>query len=287
MTINSAQSLVKESIDLISLPDVYIQLRNVMTSPDSSMEDIANVIIYDPAITARILKFINSPYYGLVGHVDTMTHAISLLGVQQVHDLVLATVVVDSFSGFTNDYLNIYDFWFNGVYCAVTARLLAYQCQDVDAERPFIAGLLHNIGHLVAYQKIPEACRAAVDMAIEKDIDLYIAEREVLGFDYGQVGAELMREWAFPESLQETTEFHMEPEKAKQYKTETAIIHIASAITQHALAKEPIDPEIINVNPVCWKLTGLLVEDMPEVKKEVDLQASHVMNMLFTFKKSA
>ncbi len=284
---NSAQSLVKESIDLISLPDVYVRLREVMLSPDSSMEDIANVIVYDPAITTRILKFINSPYYGLVGQIDTMTHAISLLGIQQVHDLVLATVVVDSFSGFTNEHLNIYDFWFNGVYCAVMARMLAYRCKDVDAERPFIAGLLHNIGHLIAYQKIPESCRVAADLAIEKDIDLYLAERKVLGFDYGQVGAELMREWAFPESLQQTTEFHMEPEKAKQNQVETAIIHIASVITQHALAKKPVDPETLIINPICWQLTGLSVEDMPELKKEVDTQASYVMNMLFTFKKSA
>lgn len=283
----TAQSLVKESIELISLPDVYVRLRSVIASPDSSMSDVAQIIVHDPAITARLLKLVNSPFFGLASKVDTMTHAINLLGTQQVHDLVLATVVVDSFSGFTNDAFNIYDFWFKGVYCAVTARLLAYHCDDVDTERPFIAGLLHNIGHLVTQQKLPDESKLALSLASEKHIDLYLAEREVLGFDYAQVGSALMAEWSLPESLQNITEFHIEPVKAPNYRLETAIIHIASVITHDALKEIPITPETLSVNPVCWQLTGLSVEDMPEIKREVDKQVAMVMNLLFTHKKTA
>ena len=283
----TAQSLVKESIELISLPDVYIRLRNVINTPNSSMSDVAHIIVHDPAITARLLKLVNSSFFGLASKVDTMTHAINLLGTQQVHDLVLATVVVDSFSGFTNDALNIYDFWFNGVYCAVTARLLAYHCDDLDTERPFIAGLLHNIGHLVAYQKIPDETQAADKLATQKNIELYMAERELLGFDYAQIGAELMREWSLPKSLQDITEFHVEPVKASAFKLEAAIVHIASAITKNALAKIPISSETMAIKPECWEITGLSIDDMAELKKEVDAQASMVMNLLFTHKKSA
>ncbi|RDH84029.1 MAG: hypothetical protein DIZ80_07805 [endosymbiont of Galathealinum brachiosum] len=283
----TAESLVKESIELISLPDVYIRLRSVINSPNSSMSDVAQIIVHDPAITARLLKLVNSSFFGLRTKVDTMTHAINLLGTQQVHDLVLATVVVDSFSGFTNDSFNIYDFWFNGVYCAVTARLLAYHCGDIDTERPFIAGLLHGIGHLVTFQKMPEESKKAIELSTQKNIDLYLAEREVLGFDYAQVGAELMREWQLPKSLQDITQFHIEPVKAPDYRLETAIIHIASVITENALAEKTISPETLAVNPVCWQLTGLSIEDMPALKQEVDQQASMVMNMLFKNKKSA
>jgi len=283
----TAQSLVKESIELISLPDVYIRLRSVISSPNASMSDVAQIIVHDPAITARLLKLVNSPFFGLASKVDTMTHAINLLGTQQVHDLVLATVVVDSFSGFTNDSFNIYDFWFNGVYCAVTARLLAYHCDGLDTERPFIAGLLHNIGHLVTHQKMPEESQLALKLANEKNIDLYIAEREVFGFDYAQVGSALMAEWNLPKSLQDITEFHIEPVKAPDFRLETAIIHIASIITHDALEEIPIIPETLSVHPVCWQLTGLSAEDMPAIKTEVDAQASMVMNLLFTHKKSA
>jgi len=284
----TAQTLVKETVELVSLPDVYIRLRDVINSPDSSMADVAEIIAFDPSITARLLKLVNSPFYGLVAKVDTITHAINLLGTQQIHDLVLATSVIDSFSGFTNDYFNIYDFWFNGVYCAVTARLLAYYCKGVDnTERPFVAGLLHDIGHLVTYQIIPQETHRALETATQKNISLYMAEREILGFDYAQVGAELMREWQLPKSLQEITEFHIEPEKASNKQLETAILHIASAITQNALEQIPISPETLAINPICWQITGLSIDEMAEIKKEVDQQASSVMNVLFRNKKSA
>lgn len=284
---HTAQTLVKESIDLMSLPDVYIRLRDVITAQNSSMSDVAQILVHDPAITARLLKLVNSPFFGLVSKVDTMTRAINLLGTQQVHDLVLATVVVDTFSGFVNDSLNLYDFWFHSVYCAVAARLLAYHCNDLDTERPFIAGLLHNIGHLVTYQIMPEESKATLALADEKNIDLYLAEREILGFDYAMVGAELMREWKLPRSLQDITEFHIEPEKSKDFMLETAIMHIATAITKNSIAEIPVTPETLEVNPICWEITGLSIDDMPDIKKEVDQQASMVMGMIFTQKKSA
>jgi len=284
---HTAQNLVKESVELISLPDVYIRLRDVVNSPDTSMADVAEVIANDPSATARLLKLVNSSFFNLTSKVDTITHAINLLGTQQVHDLVLATSVVDSFSGFSNDYFNLYDFWFNGVYCAVTARLLAYYCKDLDTERPFVAGLLHNIGHLVTYQKIPEESRSAIELAAHKNISIYMAEREVLGFDYAQVGAELMHEWQLPKSLQEITEFHIEPEKASEFQLETAIIHIAATMTQNAIAQIPVSSETLVVSPMCWQITGLSADTMPEIKKEVDQQASMLMNLLFTHKKSA
>ncbi|WP_198265778.1 HDOD domain-containing protein [sulfur-oxidizing endosymbiont of Gigantopelta aegis] len=250
------------------------------------MADVAEIISYDPALTARLLKLVNSPFFGLVAKVDTITRAINLLGTQQVHDLVLATAVIDSFSGFDNDCFNIYDFWFNGVYCAVTARLLAYYCQDLDTQRSFVGGLLHNLGHLIMYQKIPEEALRAAELATEKNISLPISEREILSFDYAQLGAELMREWKLPESLQEITEFHIEPEKSDRFKIETAIVHIASAITQNALAQIPISEETLKVKPLCWELTGLSSDKMADIKTEVDQQAGAVMSILFKQKKS-
>lgn len=283
----TAQTLVKESVELISLPDVYVRLRNVIALPDSSMADVAEVIASDPSITARLLKLVNSSFFGLESQVDTITRAINLLGTQEVHDLVLATSMVDSFSGFSNEYFNIYDFWFKGVYCAVTARLLAYYCKDLDTERPFVAGLLHNIGHLLTYQKIPHESRSAIKLAAQKNIKLYMAERELLGFDYAQLGAEMMREWKLPVSLQEITEFHLEPARASNYQLEAAIIHIAAEITDKALAQIPVSAETLAVNPVSWQMTGLSVDAIPDIKKEVDQQASMVMSLLFSHRKQA
>lgn len=283
----TAQSLVEGSIELLSLPDVYIRLRDVVDAPHSSMSDIAQVISQDPATTARLLKLVNSAFFGLPSQVDTITRAINLLGTQQVNDLVLATSVIDSFSGFDNDYFSIYDFWYSGVYCAVSASLLAYRCGGIDTERPFVGGLLHNIGHLIMYQKIPQETHSTVEMAHQRNISRHIVEREILGFDYSDVGVELMRAWKLPESLQEIIGFHVEPEKAGDFKQEAAIIHIASAITEQVAAQQPVTADTLGINPVCWQLSGLSVDVIPEINEESAQQVSMVMDILFTRKKSA
>ena len=283
----TAQDLVKESIDLLSLPDVYLRLKSVIDSPDSSMAEVTEIIAYDPSITARLLKLVNSPFFGLVSKVDTITRAVNLLGLEEVHDLVLATSVIDSFSGFTNEHFNIYDFWFNGVYCAVTARLLAYYSKSIDTQRPFVAGLLHNLGHLLMYQNMPHESLAAILMSTQKGISLYEAEREIMGFDYAQVGGELMREWELPNSLQEITEFHPTPEQSTDFQLETAIIHIASMITDNAIKQLPISPETLDINPLCWDVTGLSIHEMSVYKSEFDQQAAQVMSLLFTHKNNA
>ena len=283
----TAETLVKESMDLISLPDVYIRLRSVINSPDYAMSDVAQVIVHDPAVTSRLLKLVNSAYFGLPNTIDTMTHAVNMLGAQQVHDLVLSTVVVDSFSGFSNEQFNIYDFWYKSVYCAVTARLLAYNCKDLDTERPFIEGLLHDVGHMLMYQFMPDESLAAAEVASSSLQPLYLAEREALGFDYADIGARLMNEWKLPASLQEVTRCQNEPEQSSEYQLETCILHIASAITEHAIAEQPVSAESLMVKPICWQLTGLKADDMQGIKTEVDQQVMMVMNMLFSQRKSA
>lgn len=280
----TAKDLVNHSIKLISLPDAYLRLKSVIDAPNSSMADVAQVISQDPSLTARLLKMVNSPFYGFASKIDTISRAINMLGTRQVHDLALATTVVNSFSGFTNDSFNIYDYWMNSVYCAASARLLAFYCDGIDTERPFVAGLLHDIGHLVMYQQIPEQTRDALDMAEDEKMKLYQAEREVLGFDYAEVGAELMDKLDLPESLKQVTRYQLEPEKAKdKFKLETTIVHIATEITEAAIADKEVT-EDLEVAENSWSITGLSPDVLPRVKEEADQQWQMSMDLIFTKK---
>ena len=279
----TSEELVSRSVKLISLPDVYIRLKAVIETPNSSMSDIAMVISHDPALTARLLKLVNSSFYGFTGSIDTVTHAINILGTRQVEELVFATTFASSLSStrFSSHVMNMYDFWFNSVYCAVTARLLAFHCDDIDTERPFVSGLLHDIGHLVLYSEIPEEAAPAMDIARQQATSLHQAERELLGFDYAQVGADLLRSWSLPDSLVEIIGCQNEPAKADDYQLETAILNIAIAITRLALAGIPVTPETLAIDPVCWEITGLSVDDMAATKEDVDDQAGVAMDILF------
>jgi len=279
----TASDLVNNSIQLISLPDAYIRLKSVIDSPDTSMADVAQVISQDPSLTTRLLKMVNSPFYGFASKIDTISHAINMLGTRQIHDLALATTVVNSFSGFTNEHLNIYDFWRNSVYCASNARLIAFYSNNIETtERPFVAGLLHDIGHLVMYQKIPQETRKAASMAKEHEMPLFLAERELIGFDYAEVGAELLSSLNLPESLKQITQYHNEPAKASdQYKLETTIVHIATQITDAAIAAKPVTEEL-EVAENSWQVTGLNPQVLPMVKQEADQQWQVSMDLIFT-----
>lgn len=277
----TSEELVKQSVKLVSLPDVYVRLKSVIDTPNSSMSDVAMVIGHDPALTARLLKLVNSPLYGFAANIDTVTQAINLLGTRQVEELVFATTIVNSMSGFSNDTMNMYDFWFNSVYCAVTTRLLAFNCDDLDTERPFVSGLLHDIGHLVMYSEIPDECRPVIKAGKDQYTDMYLAERDMLGFDYAEVGAALLKGWGLPPSLVEIIGCQNEPAKSENYTLETAVLHIGIAITRAALAEIPVTPETLSIDPVCWEITGLSINEMPGIKEEVDDQASIGMDILF------
>lgn len=279
----TSEELVSRSVKLISLPDVYMRLKAAVNAPNTSMSDIAMVIGHDPALTARLLKLVNSSFYGFAANIDTVTHAINLLGTRQVEELVFATTIASSLSKsrFSTEIMTMYDFWFKSVYCAVTARLLAFTCEDIDTERPFVSGLLHDIGHLVMYAEIPDEASPAIRMAREQNAELYRMEQELLGFDYAKVGADLLRNWSLPESLVEIIGCQNEPARSEQYQLETAILHIALAITRAALAEKSVESEVSQLDPVCWEITGLSADMMDMIKHDVDDQASQAMDILF------
>ena len=180
---------------LPSLPDVYLRLKEVLDDPDFCMADVAQVVGNDPAMTARLLRIVNSAYFGLATEIETVNRAVGLLGTQEVHDLVLAVSVAQSFAGMSNEVMNMQRYWKRSVRTAVAAKELASLCNVLDGERLFVGGLLRDIGHLFLYQYAPTKALQALELAKAQQAPLYKAERAVIGADYASVGAELMRQW--------------------------------------------------------------------------------------------
>ncbi len=223
------QTLFDES-NLVSLPDAYIKLQQLLAEDDYALADVAEIIGYDPAISARLLRMVNSAYFGLVANIDTISRAINYLGAQQVHDLVLTTSIAETFSDIKNPAFNLYTFWQQSIYCAIAARELAVLCNVLDSERLFVAGLLHKIGQLMMSQAIPQLTLQAQQLAEQSGITLAKAEQEAIGFDYTQAGAELLQHWKLPTSLTMTTRYQLQPALADDFSLEVSIIHIAAAM---------------------------------------------------------
>ena len=137
--------LLYDSLESLSLPDVYVRLREVMESDNASMQDAAEIISLDPALAARVLRMANSAFYGFRSQVDTVSRAANILGMQKIHDVVLAASVSKAFEGISNELIDIDTFWYRSVHCGFLAKAIAEGAGLRNTESMFVRGLLHDI----------------------------------------------------------------------------------------------------------------------------------------------
>ena len=252
---------VIESAKLISLPDIYLKLKELMEDPDYTMAEVALLVGRDPGMAGRFLRVVNSPLYRRIRKIDTVSQAVSLLGVRQVHDIVLRASIAEAFDGIQTEVMNMKKFWQRSFYCALMTKQLAQQHEIGEDDRFFLAGLLHDIGHLFMYIAIPAESQQAIVKAKKLARPLFQVEREMLGFDYAKLGGYMMQQWHLPNSLQIMTCFHPEPGRSTQFSSETATLHIASLLAQSDLEDGDFGAGTFVVDPVVWQLTGLTEEN--------------------------
>lgn len=258
MKINISE-LVQGVGDLVTLPDVFIRINQLVENPDSTIADIAQAVSQDPAFTVRLLRVANSTFYGFSSSVDTVSKAVSVIGTSQIRNLALSTAVANSFSGLSNKLVSMDNFWRHSLYCGLAARKLAKLAGKCDAEAVFTAGLLHDIGELVIFNRLPELAREALLLVLDSadELALHQSEQQIMGFDHAQVGGELARQWKLPTLLEECIAFHHDINAAKRYPRETAIVHIANILAQMAEVQTQDISDVAPINPVAWEVCGL------------------------------
>ena len=244
---------------LVSLPDVCFRVNEMVDDPNSSALDIATVLSRDPTLTAQLLRIANSPYYGFPSRVETISRAITVIGMQDLRDLVLSTSVINAFGADKNDLINMEKYWRHSLFTGFIARELGGKTTTkvLCKERLFAAGLLHDIGQLIMTAKVPEIMRIILHRA-KADAEPYNeVEQVVFGLGHSEVGAELMKQWGLPESFQAVARFHHEPAKADDFKLEVSIIHIANAMSHIANMHGLGFKEKLKICPEAWAITGL------------------------------
>lgn len=284
MSTAEIQNLVNNASNLVSLPEVALRVNQIANDPNSTADDMASVITQDPALVVRMLKIANSAYYGLSTEVETITRAVAILGTNKIRDLVLSTSASQAFDGIPNDLITMQDFWHHSLYCGLLAQILSKKSKKANSESIFIAGLLHDIGQLLMFNQLPEKSHESILLLMEgtEDLETFEAERHVFGFDHMQVGAELIKNWKLSPVLQECVEFHHEPQNAKEFPIEVALINIANAVAVMAdFDSMSEDDEIPRINPISWKLTGLSKDILPDAIKEAQEEITEIESVLF------
>lgn len=280
----SPEDMVRGVIKLISLPELYIRMNQVMEDPNHNASQVGDVISHDPALTASVLRIVNSAYYNLAVKIELVSRAVSIIGERDLRNLVLATSSVDSFKRLPNELVDIRLFWGHSVHTGIIARLLSRHCNILHGERLFVAGLLHDIGKLILYFEEPELSQQVLMEASENDGMLFRAESRLFGFSHADVGGALMSAWEMPDTLIEAVKYHHNPLDARIHPLETAIVHIANAVMDSISPDTEVDEHLLDDHPgfvpETLEITGLDLSLLPEIMDQAREQASDVLDII-------
>ncbi|MDH5484460.1 MAG: HDOD domain-containing protein [Gammaproteobacteria bacterium] len=278
------EDLVKGVIKLISLPEIFIRINQVLEDPNHNAKQLGDVIGHDPSLTARILRIVNSAYYSLVVKVELVSRAVSVIGEDDLRNLVLATSAIDTFKRIPNQLVDIDIFWRHSVHTGIISRLISKQCNILHGERLFVAGMLHDIGKLVMYFKEPELSQQVLLQAGDDDGILFHAEKDIIGFTHADVGAALIESWQLADTLRDVVAYHHNPLQAKKYPMETAIVHIANCIVNSIGPDTIVDEHLLDdypaFEPKTLELTGLDLRILPDLMDSAWEQAAEVLDII-------
>ena len=152
----SPRDLLKGYVEVSSLPMIHLRLEEAINNQNKSMSDIAKVIREDPGLTARLLRIVNSAFYNFPSKIETISQAVTIVGTQQLSALALATSVMKMFKGLPQNLVSMDSFWRHSIACGLAARMIGSFRRETKPERFFVAGMLHDIGRLIMYTKIPD-----------------------------------------------------------------------------------------------------------------------------------
>ncbi len=258
-------TLAREVVDLVSLPEIYLKVRELLDDPDASLVDVARVISVDPGLAGRILRIANSAFCGFATPIETVPHAVTLLGSQQIHDLVLATAIARAFSQIPKEVVDMENFWRTSVFCGAHAMVIGDDCGILDSERIFTTGLLAHVGRLVLYLRLPTVIRDAHLEAVQQGVSISRVLEDKLGFDDAAVAGELLSAWNLPEGLVEPVLNRTHPERRGSDDLGTAIVHVASILADTRDFHLGTDELIQRLDETAW----LALEQNPESFSEL------------------
>jgi len=275
------QALVKDVEQLVSLPDLFLRINEMIDSQRHSAIDIAQVISQDTNLSARLLKMVNSSFYGLRGKVDTISRAITIIGTSDLRNLAITTATAEVFAGIPPELANLNQFWRDSVSTGVIAKELATCSHVLHPERFFVMGMLHDVGKLVIYQALPELARDLL-FIIDGDETLRLdAERDILGFTHQEVGYELFKLWRLPGSVCAAARCHHQPFENSEFVLETAIIHLADYLVLVKSREIPLNEALLDVDHRVWSITGLIEPDVHNVMEIAPLLISEIEAVIY------
>jgi HD-like signal output (HDOD) protein len=222
---------------LASLRSIHGALADLLRNHHSQAGQFAEIIARDPSLTARLLRMVNSVYFGLGTQVGTIEDAVLYLGLRQIRSLALATPVLEDMSAMGADgpQVSWRDFWLHTLACAFATRDLLNQSDvTIDDDTDYITGLLQNVGKVVIAKVFPAEFAQLTQRSYENEAQVLAAERALLGWDHAAIGAYYLENHKIPAEIVEAVRFHHDPLQAPARKHLAAATHLADGYARLA-----------------------------------------------------
>ncbi len=275
----SLRQLIGAEENVPSLPMIFHHLNEAVNNARSSMREIAEIISTDQSLSARLLKLVNSVFFGFPSRIETISHAATIIGIQQLRDMALATTIIQMFRGIPAELLDAKAFWRHSIACGIAARVLASYHQEPNVERFFVAGLLHDIGHLIIYRRNAGQAKEALVRCAQSGELLYQVERQMMGFDHADVGGLLLNHWRLPQSLEEAAKFHHRPSRAPRFPLESGVIHVADLIANALQMGSSGERFVPPLDARAWEGLRLSVSILSPTIQQVEQQFANTVSL--------
>ena len=277
MSLPAAQSpdIVEQALakvtQIATLPEVTAQIVNVVDDPDTTADDLETLVSSDPILSVRVLKVVNSAFYGMPGEVSSIKQAIVVLGMSGVKNIAIAAGISKLFrGGKVHESFDAQDLWRHSAAVAAAARLVAEKTRD-DRDGVFLIGLLHDLGVMIEMQALrPQLIEVIEAMAAEPGLSFRDAERRIIGATHEEFGLALCRSWNFPQAFQAAVGHHHEPGTAPpEHQRQAQIICLADHLAAESgigfcgtVNRESFPDDIVAA-------LGLTADDLADVRERL------------------
>lgn len=255
---------LREIKNLPTLPGIVMKLTQMAEDPDTTTEQMGRVISKDHILAAKLLKLVNSAFYGFPQRISSLSSAIILLGFNVIKSLIISASIFE----FMED--QDVELWEHSLGCAVVCNVLAKRLGVNDPEEVSTAGLIHDIGKVAIKMELPEEYQKIQQMVTERQVSMYTAEQEVLGVTHAEVGGWMAKSWNLPGKLVEPISCHHDPRLAKQEQLASAIVHFGDIIIRGMGYGHADDIWVPPLNNRAWRLLELSPVDLDLILEEVE-----------------
>jgi len=252
--------LADKAEGMFFLSDSFLKIKELIDEETSTIDDISAVILLDPALTVSVLKLANSSLFSYPGKIETISKAVLVLGIAETYNLVISFFTTKTFKSMNVQSSYLDSFWDRSVRCALLIKYLGSRLNLPNAERLFILGLLHDLGHLVVLQFLPKQfitchCKDLTELPWDK-------QQRLLGFSFAMCTAELLKSWHLPYNLVGPIR-SQDDDNLSIISPESQLLYLAKRIMlNNSIYKEEPDELLISVEKMAvLSITPEMVED--------------------------